>query len=101
VFLTLIALLYGFLVAPIVIVVAASLNAGGFSSFRRGLSLQWYAKLLNSEPFVGRSSSASAGCAHDHHHNDHRNAAALYVSATPAKDGLRMLWWHRCSFRGS
>ena len=53
VFLTLIALLYGFLVAPIVIVVAASLNAGRFLVFPpAGLSLQWYAKLLNSEPFV-------------------------------------------------
>jgi putative spermidine/putrescine transport system permease protein len=53
VFLALIALLYGFLVAPIVIVVAASLNAGRFLVFPpAGLSLQWYAKFLNSEPFV-------------------------------------------------
>ena len=53
VFVTLIALLYGFLVAPIVIVVAASLNAGRFLVFPpAGLSLQWYVKFLNSEPFV-------------------------------------------------
>src|SRR5262249_26002050 len=52
-FVALIALLYGFLVAPIVIVVAASLNAGRFLVFPpAGLSLQWYVKFLNSEPFV-------------------------------------------------
>src|SRR4029450_9474732 len=53
VFLTLIALLYGFLVAPIRIGVAAQPNAGRFLFFPpAGLSLQWYVKFLNSEPFV-------------------------------------------------
>src|SRR5713226_1425481 len=52
-FLALIALLYVFLIAPIVIVVVASLNAGRFLVFPpEGLSLQWYVKFMNSGPFV-------------------------------------------------
>jgi len=52
-FLALIALLYVFLIAPIVIVVVASLNAGRFLVFPPdGLSLQWYVKFMNSGPFV-------------------------------------------------
>jgi putative spermidine/putrescine transport system permease protein len=52
-FLALIALLYVFLIAPIVIVVVASLNAGRFLVFPPdGLSLQWYIKFMNSGPFV-------------------------------------------------
>src|SRR6266545_4709356 len=47
-FLALIALLYVFLIAPIVIVVVASLNAGRFLVFPpEGLSLQWYVKFMN------------------------------------------------------
>ena len=49
----LLLLLYGFLIAPIVIVVIASLNAGRFLVFPpAGFSLQWYVKFANSEPFV-------------------------------------------------
>src|SRR2546428_253293 len=52
-FLALITLLYVFLIAPIVIVVVASLNAGRFLVFPpEGLSLQWYVKFMNSGPFV-------------------------------------------------
>src|SRR5262249_28217460 len=51
--LTLIALLYAFLVAPMVFVAAASLTGGRFLVFPpAGLSLQWYVRLVNSEPFV-------------------------------------------------
>jgi len=52
-FTALVILLYVFLLAPIVIVVIASLNAGRFLVFPpEGLSLQWYAKFANSGPFV-------------------------------------------------
>jgi putative spermidine/putrescine transport system permease protein len=52
-FLGLVVLLYVFLIAPIGIVIIASLNAGRFLVFPpEGLSLQWYAKLLDSGPFV-------------------------------------------------
>ena len=49
----LVMLLYAFLIAPIAIVVMASLNAGRFLVFPpEGLSLQWYAKFLESGPLV-------------------------------------------------
>ena len=49
----LVVLLYGFLIAPIAIVVIASFNAGRFLVFPpEGLSLQWYAKFLESGPLV-------------------------------------------------
>ena len=52
-FLALVVLLYVFLLAPIAIVVIASLNAGRFLVFPPdGLSLQWYAKFAHSGPFV-------------------------------------------------
>jgi putative spermidine/putrescine transport system permease protein len=52
-FTALVILLYVFLLAPIVIVVIASLNAGRFLVFPpEGLSLQWYAKFARSGPFV-------------------------------------------------
>lgn len=52
-FLALIVWLYVFLLAPIAIVVIASLNAGRFLVFPPdGLSLQWYAKFAHSGPFV-------------------------------------------------
>jgi putative spermidine/putrescine transport system permease protein len=52
-FTALVILLYVFLLAPIVIVVIASLNAGRFLVFPpEGLSLQWYAKFATSGPFV-------------------------------------------------
>jgi putative spermidine/putrescine transport system permease protein len=45
--------LYVFLLAPIAIVVIASLNAGRFLVFPpEGLSLQWYVKFARSGPFV-------------------------------------------------
>jgi len=49
----LVALVYLFLVAPIVIVVIASLNKGRFLVFPpEGFSLQWYVKFAQSGPFV-------------------------------------------------
>jgi len=52
-FLGLVVLLYVFLIAPIAVVVIASLNAGRFLVFPpEGLSLQWYVKFLDSGPFV-------------------------------------------------
>ena len=49
----LVVLLYVFLLAPIAIVVIASLNAGRFLVFPpEGLSLQWYVKFARSGPFV-------------------------------------------------
>jgi putative spermidine/putrescine transport system permease protein len=52
-FLGLVIVLYVFLIAPIAIVVIASLNAGRFLVFPpEGLSLQWYVKFLDSGPFV-------------------------------------------------
>jgi len=49
----LVVLLYVFLLAPIAVVVIASLNAGRFLVFPpEGLSLQWYAKFARSGPFV-------------------------------------------------
>jgi putative spermidine/putrescine transport system permease protein len=52
-FLALIVALYVFLLAPIVIVVLASLNSGRFLVFPpEGLSLQWYAKFLQSRAFM-------------------------------------------------
>ena len=53
VFLVVVALLYVFLIAPIVVVVLASLNSGRFLVFPpEGFSLQWYAKFVDSGPFV-------------------------------------------------
>jgi putative spermidine/putrescine transport system permease protein len=52
-FLALVVSLYVFLLAPIAVVVIASLNAGRFLVFPPdGLSLQWYAKFASSGPFV-------------------------------------------------
>src|SRR5262249_585519 len=52
-FLTGIVLLYAFLIAPILIVVIASLNAGRFLVFPPdGLSFQWYVNFARSGPFV-------------------------------------------------
>jgi putative spermidine/putrescine transport system permease protein len=52
-FTALVVLLYAFLLAPIAIVVIASLNAGRFLVFPPdGLSFQWYAKFASSGPFV-------------------------------------------------
>ena len=49
----LVVFLYVFLLAPIAIVVIASLNAGRFLVFPpEGLSLQWYVKFARSGPFV-------------------------------------------------
>lgn len=52
-FLALIVALYVFLIAPIVIVVLASLNSGRFLVFPpEGLSLQWYTKFIHSRAFM-------------------------------------------------
>ena len=52
-FVALIVALYIFLIAPIVIVVLASLNSGRFLVFPpEGLSLQWYVKFINSRAFM-------------------------------------------------
>ena len=52
-FLLLIVALYVFLIAPIVIVVLASLNSGRFLVFPpEGFSLQWYVKFVNSRAFM-------------------------------------------------
>ena len=52
-FTALVVFLYAFLLAPIAVVVIASLNAGRFLVFPpEGLSLQWYAKFIQSGPFV-------------------------------------------------
>jgi putative spermidine/putrescine transport system permease protein len=52
-FRALIVLLYVFLIAPIVIVVLASVNSGRFLVFPpEGFSLQWYVKFAESGPFV-------------------------------------------------
>lgn len=45
--------IYGFLLAPIVIVVVAAFNAGEYLRFPpEGISLRWFAKFFASEPFV-------------------------------------------------
>ena len=46
-------LVYAFLLAPIVIVVLASFNAGAFLTFPpQGLSLRWYVTFFNNEVFM-------------------------------------------------
>jgi putative spermidine/putrescine transport system permease protein len=46
-------LLYGFLLAPILIIVLAAFNAGEYLTFPpQGFSLRWFEKFFNSGPFV-------------------------------------------------
>lgn len=46
-------LVYGFLLAPILIVVGASFNAGNFLTFPpQGLSLRWYVTFFNNDVFM-------------------------------------------------
>ena len=74
-FLALVVLLYVFLLAPIAIVVIASLNAGRFLVFPpEGLSLQWYAKFAKSGPFV-RSFFFSLRARGRHHAHQHASSA--------------------------
>lgn len=48
-----VTVLYAFLLAPIVIVVAAAFNAGEYLQFPpEGFSLRWFHRFLESEPFV-------------------------------------------------
>ncbi len=48
-----VVLVYGFLLAPIVIVVLAAFNAGEYLRFPpQGISLRWFIKFAQSEPFV-------------------------------------------------
>jgi len=50
---TVVALLYLFLLAPIIIVVIAAFNSGQYLQFPpEGFSLRWFQKFLESEPFV-------------------------------------------------
>lgn len=50
---TLVALIYLFLLAPIIIVVIAAFNSGEYLTFPpEGFSLRWFRSLLASEPFV-------------------------------------------------
>ncbi|HEY8535436.1 MAG TPA: ABC transporter permease [Vicinamibacterales bacterium] len=50
---TVVALLYLFLLAPIIIVVIAAFNSGQYLRFPpEGFSLRWFQKFLESEPFV-------------------------------------------------
>ncbi len=47
------ALIYLFLLAPIVVVIGASLNAGAFLTFPpQGLSLRWYVAFFNNDVFM-------------------------------------------------
>jgi putative spermidine/putrescine transport system permease protein len=53
------ALVYVFLLAPIVVVVGASLNAGAFLTFPpQGLSLRWFITFLNNEVFIAAISTS-------------------------------------------
>jgi putative spermidine/putrescine transport system permease protein len=53
-FLTLVCLVYAFLLTPLVIVVIASFNSGEYLTFPpEGLSLRWYVKFFNSQSFMG------------------------------------------------
>ena len=46
-------LVYAFLLAPILVVVGASFNAGNFLTFPpQGLSLRWYVTFFNNEVFM-------------------------------------------------
>jgi putative spermidine/putrescine transport system permease protein len=48
-----IALVYAFLMLPIIVVVLASFNSGEYLKFPPvGFSLKWYANFFNSEPFI-------------------------------------------------
>jgi len=61
-----VACVYIFLLAPIVLIVLLSLNAGEFLAFPpQGLSLRWYVALFNNEPFMRaiRTSLLVAGVA--------------------------------------
>jgi putative spermidine/putrescine transport system permease protein len=52
-YLTLVGLVYVFLLTPLVIVILASFNAGEYLSFPpEGFSLRWYVKFLNSTSFM-------------------------------------------------
>jgi putative spermidine/putrescine transport system permease protein len=88
------ALVYVYLLAPIVVVVGASLNAGAFLTFPpQGLSLRWFVTFLNNEVFMaaistslGLASAATAISAVI------GAAAALYYvrHARKAKEALRI-----------
>lgn len=52
-FLSAVTLTYVFLMLPVVVVVAASLNAGSYLRFPpQGFSLRWYVSLWNNGPFI-------------------------------------------------
>jgi putative spermidine/putrescine transport system permease protein len=88
------ALVYVYLLAPIIVVVGASLNAGAFLTFPpHGLSLRWFVTFLNNEVFIAAISTslrlASAATAISAVIGA---AAALYYvrHARAAKEALRI-----------
>jgi putative spermidine/putrescine transport system permease protein len=88
------ALVYVYLLAPIVVVVGASLNAGAFLTFPpQGLSLRWFITFVNNEVFITAISTslrlASAATAISAVIGA---AAALYYvrHARKAKEALRI-----------
>jgi putative spermidine/putrescine transport system permease protein len=52
-YLAFVSMVYVFLLAPLAIVVLASFNAGAYLTFPpQGLSLRWYGRFFNSQPFM-------------------------------------------------
>src|SRR6266568_404188 len=88
------ALVYVFLLAPIVVVVGASLNAGAFLTFPpQGLSLRWFITFLNNEVFIAAISTSLrlAGAATAISAVIGAAAALYYVRhADKAKEALRI-----------
>jgi putative spermidine/putrescine transport system permease protein len=88
------ALVYVYLLAPIVVVVGASLNAGAFLAFPpQGLSLRWFITFLNNEVFIAAiSTSLRLACAATAISAVIGAAAALYYvrHARAAKEALRI-----------
>jgi putative spermidine/putrescine transport system permease protein len=88
------ALVYVFLLAPIVVVVGASLNAGAFLTFPpQGLSLRWFTTFLNNEVFIAAISTSLrlAGAATAISAVIGAAAALYYVRhAGKAKEALRI-----------
>jgi putative spermidine/putrescine transport system permease protein len=88
------ALVYAFLLAPIVVVVGTSLNAGAFLTFPpQGLSLRWFITFLNNEVFIAAISTSLrlAGAATTISAVIGAAAALYYVRhAGKAKEALRI-----------
>jgi putative spermidine/putrescine transport system permease protein len=88
------ALVYVYLLAPIVVVVGASLNAGAFLTFPpQGLSLRWFITFLHNEVFIAAiATSLRLACAATAISAVIGAAAALYYvrHAKMAKEALRI-----------